>query len=187
MTITDSKIRGLTAVCLTLAVIPFIVFFYQSFAEYKIPVLVNECKDCLKIEIVDGGRSAGIYFVEPGTTVNGLIKSAGIKEQAKNDFRLEEGMKLLIDSDSHDKNVTVFEMTAAGRLSLGLPIDINRATEDELLLIKGIGPKTAQNILDLRKRIKRFEDIRQLMEIKGIKEKRFALLRKYLYVEKLGK
>jgi competence ComEA-like helix-hairpin-helix protein len=187
MTISESKLRGLTAVCLMLAVIPFLIFFYQSFTEYKIPVLGNECKNCLRVELVEGGRSAGIYFVEPGTTVNQLMKSAGIKKHAEKDFLLEDGAKLVMDSSSVKKEMVATVMTNAGRLSLGLPIDINRATEDDLRLIKGIGPKTAQNILDVRKKIKRFEDISQLMEVKGIKEKRLAQFRKYLYVEKRRK
>ena len=88
---------------------------------------------------------------------------------------------------SGSKDVIVSEIPAADRLSLGLPIDINQATEDDLLLIKGIGPATAQRILDFRKKINRFKDIKQLMEIKGIKEKKFAELNKYLYVDNLKK
>lgn len=184
MTISERKIRGLTAVCIMLAVVPFIVFFAQKYTEYKIPVLGNECADCLKIEIVDGGQSAGVYFVHAGTTANGLLKSAGFSELAGKDFPLTEGMKLVINASAGGKDIAASRMTAAQRLSLGLPIDINRATEEDLVLIKGIGPKTAEKILDLRKKINRFENIRQLMEVKGIKEKRLARLRQYLYVEK---
>ena len=72
----------------------------------------------------------------------------------------------------------------AERLALGMPIDINKATEDDLLLVKGIGEATAKKILDLRNKLGRFGDINQLMEIKGIKEKKLAEIRKYLYVEK---
>jgi len=39
----------------------------------------------------------------------------------------------------------------------------------------------------LRKKINRFKDIKQLMEIKGIKEKKFAELEKYLYVANMKK
>lgn len=184
MIISESKIKGLIAVCLMLAVIPFISFFFHSFTKYKTPVFTNQCNDCLAIEIVDGGQSTGVYFVAPGTTVNRLLKSASVEKQAKNDFRLKAGMKLVIDPVLKNKDIVVTEMTAAGRLSLGLPIDINQATEDDLLLVKGIGQTTAQNILDLRKKINRFKDIKQLMEIRGIKEKRLAQIQKYLYVEK---
>jgi len=187
MAISESKIRGLIAVCLILAIIPFISFFYQSFHKYKIPVLTDQCDDCMAIEIVKGDQRTGVYFVPPGTTVNRLLKSAGIGWQANNDFQLKTGMRLTIDSVSGNKDVVVSEIPAADRLSLGLPIDINQATEDDLLLIKGIGPATAQRILDLRKKINRFKDIKQLMEIKGIKEKKFAELQKYLYVNNLKK
>jgi competence protein ComEA len=174
MAISESKIRGLIAVCLILAIIPFIS-------------LTDQCDDCMAIEIVKGDQSAGVYFVPPGTTVNRLLKSAGIGWQANNDFQLKTGMRLTIDPASGNKDVVVSEIPAADRLSLGLPIDINQATEDDLLLIKGIGPATAQRILDLRKKINRFKDIKQLMEIKGIKEKKFAELQKYLYVNNLKK
>jgi DNA uptake protein ComE-like DNA-binding protein len=183
MTISESKIKGLIAVCLISAIIPFISFSYQSFHKYKTPVLADQCVDCLAIEIVKGGQNAGVYFVPPGTTVNRLLKSAGIGRPAKNDFPLKTGMRLIIDSASKNKDAVAAEMPAADRLSLGLPIDINRATEDDLLLIKGIGQATAQKILDLRRQLSRFKNIRQLMEIKGIKEKRLAQLEKYLYVE----
>jgi competence protein ComEA len=184
MTISESKIKGLTAVCLMLAVIPFISYFFNSFSEYKIPALGSKCDDCVAIEIVDGGHSAGVYYVAPGTTANQLLKSSGIEGRFKNDFQLKAGIKLMIDSVSKNKDAVVSQMKAADKLSLGLPIDINRATEDDLRLIKGIGPATAQNIMEMRKKINRFENIEQLMEIKGIKEKRLAQFRKYLYVEK---
>ncbi|HUN53879.1 MAG TPA: helix-hairpin-helix domain-containing protein [Smithella sp.] len=184
MTISENKLRGLIAVCLILAIIPFIIFGYRTLHKYKIPPLADQCDGCLAIEVFKGDQNTGVYFAPPGTTANGLLKSAGIGGPINTDFPLMTGMKLILNSASGDKDIVVAEMPAADRLSLGLPIDINRATEDDLLLIKGVGQATAQNILDFRKKINRFKDIRQLMEIKGIKEKKLAELQKYLYVEK---
>jgi competence protein ComEA len=184
MTISISKIKGLIAVCLILAIIPFIILGYQSFHKYKIPALADQCDGCLAIEIFRGDQNTGVYFVSPGTTANGLLKSAGIGGPVKSDFPLTTGMKLIVNPALGGKDIVVVEMPAADRLAIGLPIDLNRATQDDLLLIKGIGPATAQNIMDLRKKINRFKDISQLMEIKGIKEKKLAELEKYLYVEK---
>ena len=96
-------------------------------------------------------------------------------------------MKITINSVSGKKDIVVTKIANAERLALGMPIDINQATEDDLLLIKGIGEATAQKILDLRNKLGRFKDIKQLMEIKGIKEKKLAEIRKYLYVEKQQK
>jgi competence protein ComEA len=65
-----------------------------------------------------------------------------------------------------------------------LPIDINEASQDDLILIKGIGIATAERIVALREKLKRFDDVQQLTEIKGIKEKKIKELQPYLYVEK---
>jgi competence protein ComEA len=93
-------------------------------------------------------------------------------------------MKISISSVSENHNVTVAGIESAKRLALGMPLDINRATEADLILVSGIGEVTAKKILDLRSKLGRYKNIEQLTEIKGIKEKKLAKLRKYLYVEK---
>ena len=93
-------------------------------------------------------------------------------------------MKIMINSASGNQNVVVAKISSAERLVLGMPLDNNQVTEDELLLITGIGQATAEKILDLRQKLGRFRDIKQLMEIKGIKENKLAKIREYLYVEK---
>lgn len=183
MPVSESQIKGLIAVCLTLVIIPFFGLFFSSVISYRMPVFADQCSDCLAIEIVDGDHSAGVYFVVSGTTANQLLKSVGIGQPLKNNFQLRNGMKLIINSASGKQGVVVAKMAAAERLALNMPLDINQVTEDDLLLIMGIGLATAQKILDLRRKINRFRDINQLMEIKGIKEKKLAQIRKYLYVE----
>jgi competence protein ComEA len=93
-------------------------------------------------------------------------------------------MKITVDSSSGNNDIVVTKIANAERMALGMPIDINKATEDDLLLVKGIGEATAKKIIDLRNKLGRFRDIKQLMEIKGIKEKKLVEIRKYLYVEK---
>jgi competence protein ComEA len=110
------------------------------------------------------------------------LLSAGINTGAKKDFILKNGIKIEISS-ALDYSVQTAKMDNVDRLALEMPININRATEDDLLLIPGIGEKTAQKILEVRMRIVRFNKIEELMEIKGIKEKKLSKLRKYLLVE----
>jgi len=44
------------------------------------------------------------------------------------------------------------KISSAEKAGLGMPLDINQVTEDELLLIKpGFGPGNGKKILDLRK------------------------------------
>ena len=187
MTISESQIKGLIAVCLTLAIIPFFSLFYSLFISYKIPVFIGQLDNSLAIEVVENDQPKGIYFVGPETTSGQLLKTAGIGEFLYPDFKLNDGMKITINSVSGKNDIVVTKIASAERLALGMPLDINQVTEDELLLITGIGQVTAKKILDLRNKLGRFRNIEQLMEIKGIKEKKLAEIRKNLYVEKSQK
>jgi competence protein ComEA len=59
----------------------------------------------------------------------------------------------------------------------GGKVDLNRATVEQLDALPGIGPVTAQRILDWRTRHGRFSSVDQLREIDGIGERRLAQLR----------
>ncbi|MBI5810256.1 MAG: helix-hairpin-helix domain-containing protein [Deltaproteobacteria bacterium] len=51
----------------------------------------------------------------------------------------------------------------------GFPIDINTATREELMMLPGIGPKTAARILDKRDEIGRFGSMDELLTIKRMR------------------
>ena len=184
MTVSESQIKGLIAICITLAIIPFFSFFYRLFISYKAPLFTDQFNDSLVVEVVDKDQTTGIYFVSPETSAHELLKTAGIGEFSAKDLRLDDGMKITIDSNSGRDDIIVEKIEADKRLALGIKLDINKVREDDLLLINGIGEVTAKKILDLRSKLGRFRNIEQLMEIKGIKEKKLAKFRKYLYVEK---
>ena len=184
MTISEGQIKGLIVVCLTLAIIPFFIFLYSLFISYKAPTFTDQLDNSLAIEVVENDQPKGIYFVGSKTSSGQLLKTAGIGKFLFPDFKLNDGMKIMINSASGNQDVVIAKISSAERLALGMPLDMNQVTEDELLLITGIGQVTAQKILDLRDKLGRFRNIEQLMEIKGIKEKKLAKIRKYLYVEK---
>lgn len=52
-------------------------------------------------------------------------------------------------------------------------IDINEAGEDDFTSLDGIGSKTAKNIIEYRKKVGRFINIDQLMDVKGIGKTKF--------------
>lgn len=62
-------------------------------------------------------------------------------------------------------------------------LHLNTATKEELILIDGIGEKTAEKIIAYRDAIGGFTSLEQLMEIEGIGEKKFALWSRYLTLE----
>jgi comEA protein len=67
------------------------------------------------------------------------------------------------------------------------PVNLNTATSEELQLVPGIGPATADKILQARKSYGAFKSVDDLQAIKGIGPKRLEKMRKYLTVSKSGK
>src|ERR1700751_830983 len=64
------------------------------------------------------------------------------------------------------------------------PININSASSDELQQVPGIGPATAEKILQMRKSYGAFKSVDDLLSIKGLGKKRLEKMRKYLTVGK---
>ena len=56
-------------------------------------------------------------------------------------------------------------------------LNVNTAGSDELQTLKGVGPVTAQRIIDYRNQIGRFDNVDQLLEVKGIGEKTLTKFR----------
>ena len=64
------------------------------------------------------------------------------------------------------------------------PSNINSADSSQLQLVPGIGPSTAEKILQMRKSYGAFKSVNGLMAIRGIGPKRLEKMRKYLTVGK---
>jgi comEA protein len=64
------------------------------------------------------------------------------------------------------------------------PININTASATELQQVPGVGPSTAQKILDTRKSYGTFKSVDDLLAIKGIGPNKPEKMRKYLTVGK---
>ena len=62
------------------------------------------------------------------------------------------------------------------------PININKATENQLLRLPGIGPKKAQKIIKYRK-TKNFLHPVEIIRIKGIGKKRYYRIKKLIKVK----
>lgn len=82
------------------------------------------------------------------------------------------------------KNVRGFDwLHTAQKKSFVTPIDINRASVNELLKVPGIGPKTAEFILSYKQLHGSFKDLEPLKDARGMSPQRYERLEKYLTVE----
>lgn len=61
-------------------------------------------------------------------------------------------------------------------------VDLNLATESELNLLPGVGPKLAKEILRLRDEREKFERVEDLLAVPGIKQTRLDQIRPYVIV-----
>ena len=77
---------------------------------------------------------------------------------------------------------TVAQDTPAAVKATAAVVNLNTATASELEALPGIGPKTAERILDYRQKSGNFKKIEELMNVKGIGEKSFLKLKNLITV-----
>ena len=62
-------------------------------------------------------------------------------------------------------------------------VNLNTATAAQLEMLPGIGAKRASDIVALRKSVGRFENVDELLDVKGIGEKALAKLKPYVVLK----
>ncbi len=82
-----------------------------------------------------------------------------------------------------DFNTRSFDNIQKKILPAEKSINLNSAKLEELITLPGIGQKTAQKIIDYRSTHKRFRNINELLEVKGIGESKLSKLKKYIYID----
>ncbi len=83
---------------------------------------------------------------------------------------------------SETTTVTV-TTTLSTTSAISYPIDINFATKEELMTLKGIGESKAESIIRYREEVSYFYSIYEITNVSGIGDATFENIRNYIYVD----
>ena len=138
-------------------------------------------------------KSPGVYTLDAGSRLNDLITMAGgLTEEANIDVinraaELTDGIKIFIpniNDNQYSSSVMTesYNMTVANNKSGpdNGKISINNASLEELQKIPGVGPVTAQKIVEYRENAGGFSSIDELLNISGIGEKTYKKIQDYV-------
>lgn len=127
----------------------------------SVPICVYVCGEVL---------SPGIYELPEGSRIADAVKAAGgMTENAAQTYLnlaeyVKDEQKIEVPSVREAE-----EQEEASRQQMKGLVNLNRASEEELMTLTGIGEAKAKDILRYREQHGKFKDIEELMEIPGIK------------------
>lgn len=145
----------------------------------------------IAVHITGEIKKAGIVYLPEGSRLVDAIEKAGGEtkdadlSQVNLAYQLQDGEKVYIPNKKEkvEKYITqgngnnvVSEGAKTSNTSKGdnNRVNINTATQNELDSLPGIGPATAQKIIDYRETNGDFNKIEDLQNVKGIGESKFS-------------
>jgi comEA protein len=80
--------------------------------------------------------------------------------------------------------LTLAPLTSLAQQSKAGPekVNLNTATAEQLQNLPGIGPATAKSIIDYRSKVGKFNKIEEIINVRGIGEKKFQVIKDRLTV-----
>lgn len=170
-------------------------FFFLNSRPTAEPVLIQDTNiDQTQNDLIDiptklivnvAGRvkNPGVYQLPQGSRVVDAIEAAGMQLKGVDisDINLA---RLLVDGEQvlvGDSKLTSKKSTPK-KITSDNPLDINRATITQLDTLPGIGPVTAQRIIDYRTKVGRISSIDELKKISGLGGSKFEEIKALLRV-----
>jgi len=180
-----NQILILTATALMLG-----VFFYFQWHQRKHDVAlgISSSGPVITVQLGGQGGPPEIYKLPRGATVADLIRAGGRGtwlaelEPAWRDLVLAEGMA--VNLWRTPKGVVQLSVNRMNGRTMGLLLlrqDLNSASAEDLEALPGIGPKTAEAIVQDRQARGPFQSVDDLTRVKGIGKKTVAGLRYQIF------
>jgi competence protein ComEA len=135
------------------------------------------------VHVAGAVRDPGVYRLRSGARVDDAVTRAGGATRRADlgglnlAAELEDGRQVLVPERLGRGGASAPAVTPAAEPAEGQPLNLNTATLEQLDTLTGVGPTTAQKILDFREEQGGFSSVEELGEIPGIGDKRLATLR----------
>jgi competence protein ComEA len=130
----------------------------------------------LVVDVAGAVRRPGLYRLATGTRIADAVAAAGGATR-KADVSLVNLAAPLADGEQVVVPLRGGGAAGAGAASPTAPLDLNTATAEQLDSLPGIGPATAQKILDYRQAHGAFHSVDELDAVPGIGPARIAQLK----------
>ena len=176
----DTKIR---AAILIMSIVLLVFFLTRSRSSAPFPE--RELAPAVIVAVKGDIPKPGIYALDSAkATVADAAAMAGCTCQipaAVSPQNLISGQSLEILRHKTEITINFSRMPGAALLTCGLKLDLNSASLDELLLIPHMRPEIAAAIIE-RRREKAWEQVDDLIEIRGVGPKTAQKLQDYLEI-----
>jgi competence protein ComEA len=130
------------------------------------------------VRVPAGARVADVLEAAGGALPGADLAGVNLARKVSDGEQVAVGVPAATDAAPPTAPATA----EAGGAATGSPLDLNTASVAELDALPGVGPVTAQRIVEWRSRNGRFASVDQLREVEGIGERRFAQLRELVRV-----
>ena len=160
---------------------------------------INEEENKIAVHIIGEVKKEGIIYLAKGSRVADAIKAAGgeTKEadltQINLAYVLQDGEKIYVPNkkekiteyitkENGNNLITEGNNTSNNLKGENDKVNINTANLNELDSLPGIGPSTAQKIIDYREENGNFKKIEELQNVKGIGDAKFEEIKDKIIV-----
>jgi competence protein ComEA len=146
----------------------------------------SHCNEELFVQIEGEIKIPGVYAFCHPVNLTDLIETAGglsskiPPPEAFKDCMFSTDVKITVQNSRGEWKLSHGEMSAFYKLTLGLPISLNRESEEGLTALPGIGPELAKSIIRERSRRGGFKSLREIMNIDGIGDRSYRKISRYL-------
>jgi competence protein ComEA len=124
----------------------------------------------------------GVYRVPGGSRVNDVVNAAGGPAADADLDQLDLAAKVGDGDRVYVPRRGEAAPPVAGGTGAAGPLDLNRATVEQLDALPGVGPATARSIVDWRTRRGRFRSVQELLDVPGIGPSKLDRLRALVVV-----